>query len=154
MEKIEEKVALCEKSFKDFSNAHEEYVSKLEEKQATEENKNYFQPKFEEYQQFLKEISDWMKGMEEDVKPQDSISQKLVSLPRRDIQIFDGKVQDYRAFIAAFEHNIEKFTENDQDRLYYLQQYTSGRPRELVRSCMGKDRNRGYDQARKELEEE
>ncbi|KAJ8037714.1 hypothetical protein HOLleu_18605 [Holothuria leucospilota] len=268
MEKIEEKVALYEKSYKDFSNAHEEYVSKLEEKQATEENKNYFQPKFEEYQQFSKEISDWMKGMGEDVKPQDSISQvssntskasrassvrskastarmkeeaklaelrakaelikikreieeherrlqrqkedyelevemklteakanvykryqgpdenhyeglpikqsgvhdliqtqseiskmminqqKLVSLPRRDIQIFDGKVQDYRAFIAAFEHNIEKFTENDQDRLYYLQQYTSGRPREMVRSCMGKDRNRGYDQARKELEEE
>ncbi|KAJ8049632.1 hypothetical protein HOLleu_02465 [Holothuria leucospilota] len=67
--------------------------------------------------------------------------QKLVSLSRLDIQIFDGKVQDYRAFIAAFEHNIGQLTENKQDRLYYLQQFTSGKPRELVRSCMGKDPN-------------
>ncbi|KAJ8040940.1 hypothetical protein HOLleu_15399 [Holothuria leucospilota] len=204
MEKNEEKVALYEKSNKDFSNAHEEFVSKLEEKQDTEENKNYFQPKFEEYQQFSKEISDWMKGMEEDVKPQDSISQvssntseasrassvrskastarmkekaklaelrakaELIKIKREleeherrklrkgtngcGLSLESSRLQG--AFIAAFEHNIEKFTENDQDRLYYLQQYTSGRPRELVRSCMGKDRNRGYDQARKELEEE
>ena len=266
MEKIEEKMALYEKSYKDFSNAHEEYVSKLEETEATEENESYFQPKSEEYQKFLMEISDWKKGLEEeDVKPEDSISQvssqasgassvqskassarmkeeaklaelkaradlikkkreleeherllqqqkedyeleveiklaeakanvykkyespeqshyegpsvgqsgvhkliqsqtdiskmmieqqKLVSLPRREIQIFDGKVQEYRAFIAAFEHNIERLTEKDQDRLYYLQQYTSGRPRELVKSCMGKDPKGGYNKARKELEEE
>ena len=80
--------------------------------------------------------------------------QKLVSLPRRELQIFDGKVQDYRAFVTAFEHNIDQLTENNQDRLYYLQQYTFGRPREIVRSCMGRDPNRGYIQARRELEEE
>ena len=80
--------------------------------------------------------------------------QRLVSLPRRELQVFDGKVQDYRAFVAAFEHNIEQLTDNNQDRLYYLQQFTSGRPRELVRSCMGKDPKKGYDQARRELEEE
>ncbi|KAJ8047279.1 hypothetical protein HOLleu_06246 [Holothuria leucospilota] len=68
--KIEEKLV-----YKDFSNVHEEYVSKLAGKEATEENENYFQPKFEEYQQFSKKISDWVKGVEEVVKPQDSISQ-------------------------------------------------------------------------------
>ncbi|KAJ8047278.1 hypothetical protein HOLleu_06245 [Holothuria leucospilota] len=47
--------------------------------------------------------------------------QKLVSLPVRDIQMFDGKVQDFRAFIAPVEHNFGQLTENNQDRLYYLQ---------------------------------
>ncbi|XP_071819881.1 uncharacterized protein [Apostichopus japonicus] len=273
-EKIREKVSLYDRNFVDFSEAHKAYIATLNEEEATEENSTYYQSKWEEYQQFSKAMSEWIKGREVDIKPQDSISQvsskgsknskassvrtvastermkeeakleglkvrvemlrkrreieekerllkqqredyelevemklaeakanvfkkydnpessdeeslltksddkvdssgvhnlirsqteisrmmidqqKLVSLPRRELQIFDGKVQDYRAFIAAFEHNIEQLTDNNQDRLYYLQQFTSGRPRELVRSCMGKDPKRGYEQARRELEEE
>lgn len=34
--------------------------------------------------------------------------QRLVSLPRRELQIFDGKIQDNRAFITAFKHNIDR----------------------------------------------
>ncbi|PIK48780.1 hypothetical protein BSL78_14346 [Apostichopus japonicus] len=227
-EKIREKVSLYDRNFVDFSEAHKAYIAMLNEEEATEENSTYYQPKSEEYQQFSKAMSDWIKGREVDIKPQDSISQvsskgsknskassvrtvastermkeeakleglkvrvemlrkrreieekerllkqqredyelevemklaeakanvfkkydnpessdeeslltksddkvdssgvhnlirsqteisrmmidqqKLVSLPRRELQIFDGKVQDYRAFIAAFEHNIEQ----------------------------------------------
>ncbi|XP_071825532.1 uncharacterized protein [Apostichopus japonicus] len=274
MRKFEKRCLCMTETLLIFRKPIKAYIATLNEEEATEENSTYYQSKWEEYQQFSKAMSEWIKGREVDIKPQDSISQvsskgsknskassvrtvastermkeeakleglkvrvemlrkrreieekerllkqqredyelevemklaeakanvfkkydnpessdeeslltksddkvdssgvhnlirsqteisrmmidqqKLVSLPRRELQIFDGKVQDYRAFIAAFEHNIEQLTDNNQDRLYYLQQFTSGRPRELVRSCMGKDPKRGYEQARRELEEE
>ena len=54
-------------SYIDFSEAHKAYLSTLNEKDATEENSTYYQPKFEaKYQRFSKEISEWIKGKEVD----------------------------------------------------------------------------------------
>lgn len=36
--------------------------------------------------------------------------QRLLSLPNREIQVFDGDSLLYHAFMRAFEHNIEKKT--------------------------------------------
>lgn len=56
-------------------------------------------------------------------------------------------------FIHAFEHLIEDKTKNNQDRLYYLEQFTSGLPRDLVRSCLHMDVNGGYTEAKQLLKE-
>ncbi|KAK7925238.1 hypothetical protein WMY93_007548 [Mugilogobius chulae] len=53
----------------------------------------------------------------------------------------------------AFEHGVEDKTDNDKDRLYYMEQYTSGQPRELIRSCLHMDPTRGYKEAKRLLEE-
>lgn len=49
--------------------------------------------------------------------------------------MFAGDPLTYRSFMRAFESAIEKKTNSDQDKLFYLEQYTSGEPRDLVRSC-------------------
>ena len=74
--------------------------------------------------------------------------QQLSLLPTRDIPTFDGDALAYRSFIRAFEHNIESRTSSNQDRLYFLEQYTAGRPRDLVRSCMHMDHQRGFREAK------
>ena len=79
--------------------------------------------------------------------------QKLSLLPSREISMFDGNPLEYQSFIHAFKHFIENKTENNQDRLYYLEQFTSGLPRDLVRSCLHMDVNRGYREARHLLKE-
>ncbi|KAK0142765.1 hypothetical protein N1851_019297 [Merluccius polli] len=78
--------------------------------------------------------------------------QKASLLPVREIPSFDGDPLHFHSFIRAFEHGIENKTDNMQDRLYYLEQYTVGQPRQIVRSCQHMDVESGYNEARKQLE--
>lgn len=59
----------------------------------------------------------------------------------------------YKLFIRAFEHVIELKADNSADKLYFLDQYTSGLPRDLVRSCLHINPDRGYQKARSLLHE-
>lgn len=60
--------------------------------------------------------------------------QQLTQLPIKDIPVFKGDALQYKAFIRAFEHAVEQKTDNDQDKLYFLEQFTAGEPQELIRS--------------------
>lgn len=60
--------------------------------------------------------------------------QHSLSLPPRDIPIFEEDPVKYRAFVKAFEHGIERKA-SKADCLYYLEQFTKGQLQELVRSC-------------------
>ena len=67
--------------------------------------------------------------------------------------MFDGDPLNFMPFMRAFEHGIEDKTSSHQDRLYYLEQYTSGQPKDLVRSCLHMEARRGYAEAKKLLKE-
>lgn len=73
------------------------------------------------------------------------------TLPPCEIPPFDGDPLEYRSFMRAFEHGIEDKTKSSKDRIYYLEQFTSGEPNNLVRSCMHMEPNKGYEQAKKLL---
>lgn len=69
--------------------------------------------------------------------------QQLSHLPTKDIPVFKGDALQYKSFMRAFEHAIEQKTSNDQDKLYFLEQFTAGEPQELVRSCAHMTPNKG-----------
>nr|XP_021329205.1 uncharacterized protein LOC110439111 [Danio rerio] len=77
--------------------------------------------------------------------------QQLSQLPTKDISVFKGDALQYKSFMRAFEHVIEQKTENDQDKLYFLEQFTDGEPQELVRSCAHMPPSKGYHEAKKLL---
>ncbi|KAK0147978.1 hypothetical protein N1851_012345 [Merluccius polli] len=77
--------------------------------------------------------------------------QRLANLPQREVPEFSGDPFEFLPFLKAFEHIIHSRTDNDEDRLYYLEQFTRGEPRELVRSCQHMSAQRGYNEARKLL---
>ena len=79
--------------------------------------------------------------------------QNLSLLPAREMSVFDGNPLAYQSFIHTFEHMIEEKTKDNQDRLHYLEQFTSGLPRDLVRSCLHMEGGRGYGEARRLLKE-
>lgn len=79
--------------------------------------------------------------------------QSLFLLPKRELHAFDGDPLQYQTFIKAFEHNIEARTQSQKDCLYYLEQYTRGQPRDLVRSCQHLPPAYGYIQAKCLLQE-
>ena len=73
--------------------------------------------------------------------------QKKSNLPQQRVPIFDGDPMDYGAFVRAFENVIESKTSSSSERLYYLEQFTSGDVKELVRSCHYLPPERGYQEA-------
>lgn len=79
--------------------------------------------------------------------------QRLSTLPPQNIPVYKGDPVEYRLFMRAFEHGVESKTENNKDRLYYLEQYTKGPPNDLVRSCFHMDPDQGYPEAKRLLKE-
>ena len=52
--------------------------------------------------------------------------QQRSSLPRRDIQVFDGDPLQYHTFMRAIEHGVENKSDSYGDCLYFLEQFTRG----------------------------
>lgn len=80
--------------------------------------------------------------------------QCVSSLPKREIHIFDGDPLKYHAFMKAFENGVERNTNSFSDREYFLEQYTSGHPKELVKSCHYLNPERGYNKAKVLLQQQ
>lgn len=79
--------------------------------------------------------------------------QQKILLPKTEVKVFRGDPLDYKLFTSAFDHIIASKTDSDQDRLYYLEQFTSGESQDIVRSCLHMDPVKGYKRARQLLEE-
>jgi len=75
--------------------------------------------------------------------------QKKSNLSQQRVPIFDGDPMEYGAFVRVFEDIIESKTSSSSERLYYLEQFTSGDVKELVRSCHYLPPERGYSEARR-----
>ncbi len=80
-------------------------------------------------------------------------NQRQSSLPQRDVPLFHGDPLEFRSFMKAFEHAVESRADNSADKLYFLEQYTRGEPRDLVKSCQHMPEHRGYAEAMRMLHE-
>lgn len=78
--------------------------------------------------------------------------QSLAQLPQREVPVFSGDPLAYKSFMRAFESAIEKKTNSDQDKLFYLEQYTSGEPRDLFCSCEHMHPDKGLREAKRLLQ--
>ncbi|KAI5094469.1 hypothetical protein C0J45_16193 [Silurus meridionalis] len=92
------------------------------------------------------------------LQPQNEVTEMLIKqqslsqLPQRDIFTFTGNPLTCRSFIRAFEHAINSKTDSHQDRLYYLKQFTSGEPLDLIQSCEHIKPDGAYKEARELLD--
>ncbi|KAL1269131.1 hypothetical protein QQF64_031420 [Cirrhinus molitorella] len=77
--------------------------------------------------------------------------QSLSTLPPMDIPVFSGDALEFTFFMRAFEHGVENKTTNNKDRLYFLEQFTTGQPKVLVRSCQHMPSEKGYKEAKRLL---
>jgi hypothetical protein len=75
------------------------------------------------------------------------MQQNLSLLPKREVPVFKVDPLSYQPFMHAFKYLIEDKTSSSQDRLYFLEHFTAGQARDLVRSCMHMDARRGYPEA-------
>ena len=74
-------------------------------------------------------------------------------LPNVKVPAYSGDSIEYCHFIRSFENLIESKTSSNNSRLYCLVQYTSGDVKELMRSCLSMNSEKGYNTARKLLKQ-
>lgn len=74
-------------------------------------------------------------------------NQQLFRLPQKDVPVFHGDPLEYRSFLRAFIHAIDKRADINIDKLYFLEQFTRGEPRNLVKSCQHMPADHGYTEA-------
>ena len=79
--------------------------------------------------------------------------QALNSLPKQQPSVFTGNYFDYPYFITAFESLIESRVEDPQQRLYYLNQFTNGEAREVIKGLVTLNSPEAYAKARSLLKE-
>ncbi|XP_064645133.1 uncharacterized protein LOC135498680 [Lineus longissimus] len=71
----------------------------------------------------------------------------MATLPVCSIPTFSGNPLDYKLFMRAFEHEVMSKTDSFADRLYYLEQYTAGEAKDILRSCVHMKPVEEYNQA-------
>ena len=77
-----------------------------------------------------------------------ALNQEKSLLPKREPETFDGTdLLKFKPFMQSFEYLIASKTDSDSERLYYLEQFTKGIPRELVRGCLQMEPSDGYAKA-------
>lgn len=80
------------------------------------------------------------------------LQQQRASLPRQQVPKFNGDPLEYHNILRAFDTLIASKEPDYSCKLYYLEQYTVGRPQELVKSCLHMKPVDGYLKARDLLE--
>ena len=74
-------------------------------------------------------------------------NQNKSRLPQPRVPTFDGNLLEYHTFVRSFESLIASRTSISTVRLYYLEQYTAGDVKELIRSCHHLPPDEGYREA-------
>ena len=72
-------------------------------------------------------------------------------LPSHKPLTFSGDDMSCPAFITAFETLIESKVDDSNERLYFLDQYTSGKAKELIKGCLQMKGENSYKEARRLL---
>ena len=74
-------------------------------------------------------------------------------LPDLSVPKFSGEPLEYASFMRGFDYRVASRTNDDNEPLYFLEQFTTGTPHELVHSCMMMPSQLGYIEARRKLDE-
>ena len=151
--KIKTEIAVAEareKAFKDsdeFSQTSREIFTNTNQPQLEEQHQQHIQVEQPKNQPKRNPIGNTGDVMDTLV----SFNMKN-SLPRLNLEKFDGNLLHYQAFVDAFEELICSKLFNDREKLNYLAQYTTGKPLDIVKSCRLMRPEEGYREARRLLD--
>ena len=74
-------------------------------------------------------------------------------LPKQQPQVFSGNYFDYPNFVSSFDCLIESRVNDPKQRLYYLNQFTSGDANEVIKGLVNLNSPEAYAKARNLLKE-
>ena len=117
-------------------------------------DEQYFLDVGKQYTQCLNDIKPWLNGdgLAAAVQPPSCNHNlgKLLTLPKIDIQPYDGDCMLYSSFISVFKRCVESVLDDDEDRLIHLKRLTTSHAASAILSCNGSS---GYKRALSILEQ-
>ena len=117
-------------------------------------DEQYFLDVGKQYTQCLNDIKPWLNGdgLAAAVQPPSCNHNlgKLLTLPKIDIQPYDGDCMLYSSFISVFKRCVESVLDDDEDRLLHLKRLTKSHAAKSILSCNGSS---GYKRALSILEQ-
>ena len=116
------------------------------------EEKNFLDVE-KQYAQCLTDIKPWITGDGLAPSAQPSCSHnlgKLLTLPKVDIQPYDGDCMMYSTFMSVFNRCVATVLDDDEDRLIHLKRLTTSHAASAILSCNGSS---GYKKALSILEQ-
>ena len=141
------------KAFTAFEEAHSVVCEhELDFDEFMKEKQNILEVE-EQYIQCLNNIMPWLNGDDLAAAVQPPCSQtlgKLLTLPKVDIQPYDGDCMKYSTFISVFKRCVESVLDDDEDRLIHLKRLTTSHAASAILSCNGSS---GYKRALSILEQ-
>ena len=163
VEEVVRKLEQLSASFKDFEAAHDVYHAQLDDETEIEASEKLFQDVESSYIQKIKAVRTWLKtqGNEQPKKVDVSVTNgdaastadlvNLLSIPKVELDKFDGNPLDYQSFIAIFDEIVDSKIDDDNVKLTRLLQYTSGSAKDAIKNCALVGGTEGYRQAREIL---
>ena len=142
---VPELLIIIEREFDAFQLAHQEYHETLTEENAIEESEHYFELLDESYVVALQEVGSLK---EASTRPDENVMAQALSLPRMEIEKFDGNPKKYYNFIAVFDECVDKPISDCQTKLVRLSQFTTGDAKSAIRACVNTGGSEGYAEAR------
>ena len=141
------------KAFTAFEEAHSVVCEhELDFDEFMKEEQNILEVE-EQYIQCLNNIVPWLNGDDIAAAVHPPCSQtlgKLLTLPKVDIQPYDGDCMKYSTFISVFKRCVESVLDDDEDRLIHLKRLTTSHAASAILSCNGSS---GYKKALSILEQ-
>ena len=154
--KDDAKSALVElkKAFTAFQEAHDVVCAPITDFDDFMKDEQYFLDVGKQYTQCLNDIKPWLNGdgLAAAVQPPSCNHNlgKLLTLPKIDIQPYDGDCMLYSSFISVFKRCVESVLDDDEDRLIHLKRLTTSHAASDILSCNGSS---GYKRALSILEQ-
>lgn len=148
-------------TFKVFEGVCERYRASLTESSEIDESDEYFAKAQSEYIRSLRNAKDWVKGYTRlqpstPAAPQVPVSADLhglMNLPKIEIDHFDGNPLSFHSFMATFNEVVDRIAVDDKVKLTRLLQYTTGKAKDAIRSCILLEGGEGYQRALRILRE-
>ena len=170
LDKLSDRIANLKTLFKSFTTAHEAYHEKILEEDDIDISETYF---YAEQDKYIKALEQARHAMAEQTQlsshinddthvthnggDSDKVSTRemmgFLNMPKVELEVFSGDPLRNHEFLKSFDLNVDCMASDADMKLTRLIQYTSGRAKDAIRSCLLIGGDSGYQQARSILEE-
>ena len=135
-----------QEAYEAFEDAHEVVYQSTTDYDALMKEEQHFIEIGHQYTQCLNDIMPWLKDSPAK-QSTDSCSHnlgKLLTLPKIDIQPFNGDCMAYSTFMSVFKRCVASVLDDDEDKLIHLKRLTTSHASDAILWCNGPS---GYEKA-------
>ena len=159
VQSVTESLEIVKQRFENLEEAHDAYHAMLTNDDEIENSEEWFISAQRDYVKSVASIKSWINNSElelEQSKPDLSndidntadLLAMVTTMPRVEIDKFDGDPLKYQSFMAIFDELVHAKQVDDQVKLTRLLQYTKDAAKNSISSCALIGGTKGYQQAR------